>query len=188
MRFARQGLRKSITILGVCSGSSDRLEPRRLSRARTLRSLSTEESERCTPFLMNPRAPEAAGREASYYLCFTLLTTAMGSAPDKCIGRREVCSATVRRQRKARMSGAGNGRRIRVMSDYGTSDVFELTSFCSDSQLLPCLRRAPDQPTRWFKRFWVHKPEYGRPVAPRRCDSLPFHLFRSDRKRWLTNE
>jgi hypothetical protein len=31
---------------------------RRLSRVRTLRSLSTEESEPCTPSLMSPRAPE----------------------------------------------------------------------------------------------------------------------------------
>jgi hypothetical protein len=55
--FARQGLRRSITILAVCGGSSDRPEPRRLSRVRTLRCLSTEESEPCTPFLMTPRLP-----------------------------------------------------------------------------------------------------------------------------------
>jgi len=37
----------------------------------TLRSLSTEESEPCIPFLMNPRAPEIARAEGSarYYLC-----------------------------------------------------------------------------------------------------------------------
>src|ERR1700731_4659995 len=58
--FARQRLRRSITILAVCGGSSGRPEPRRLSRVRTLRSLSTEESEPCTPFLMDPRAPEVA--------------------------------------------------------------------------------------------------------------------------------
>src|SRR5260370_40885003 len=68
--FARQGLRRSITILAVCGGSSDRPEPRRLSRVRTLRSLSTEESEPCTPFLMNPRVPEVARAVggARYYL------------------------------------------------------------------------------------------------------------------------
>lgn len=48
----------NLTTLAVCGGSSDRPERRPLSRARTLRSLSTEESEPCTPFLMDPRAPE----------------------------------------------------------------------------------------------------------------------------------
>ena len=43
--FARQSLRRSITILAVCDGSSGRPPPRQLSRVRTLRSLSTEKSE-----------------------------------------------------------------------------------------------------------------------------------------------
>ena len=60
--FARQSLRRSIMILAVCGGSSDLLERHRLSRVRTLRSLSTEKSEPFTPFLMNPRAPEVALR------------------------------------------------------------------------------------------------------------------------------
>ena len=58
--FTRQGLRRSITILAVCGGSSDLQEPRRLSRVRTLLSSNTKESEPCTPFLMNPRLPEFA--------------------------------------------------------------------------------------------------------------------------------
>ena len=71
--FHAEGPRRSITILAVCGGSSDPPEPRRLSRVRTLRSLSTEESEPCTPFLINPRAPEVARAVggARYYLCLT---------------------------------------------------------------------------------------------------------------------
>ena len=59
--FRPQGLRRSITILAVCGGSSVLPEPRRLSRVRTLRSSNTKESEPCTPFLMNRRLPKFAG-------------------------------------------------------------------------------------------------------------------------------